>query len=128
MFQKRFFRLGIAIAVLGLASCQTTQQAREIKLLGFDENVSKGENAGPIEGSDCTYQLFGYWMNGQPTLQRAVINARGGKNASLADSFGGSNKVGGDIRYFNNAVVTLDGFNVAGFGKQCIIITATGFK
>lgn len=110
-----------------LCSCQTAQQAREVKLLGFDEDVSKGKSLGPIEGGDCVYHIFGYWLGGQPTLQRAVMNARVGKTSTISDSGGGS-RSGGGARYFNNASVSNDGFDALVFGKSCINITATGFK
>jgi hypothetical protein len=111
-----------------LTSCQTAQPARELKLIGFDENVSKGKNMGPVEGADCVYQVLGYWLGGQPTLQRAFMNARKGKVSSLADAGGGGEGVGGELRYMNNAVVSTDGFNAGIFGKKCINVTATGFK
>ena len=106
-----------------------TQQAREIKLLGFDEDASKGKGGGAIEGSDCVFHVFGYWLGGQPTLSRAVLNARKGKSGGIADSVGGdSSESSSGVRYLNNMAVTTDGFNAGIFGKNCILISATGYK
>lgn len=128
MVTQRYFKGLLLVAACGLASCQTVQQAKELKLVGFDENVSKGKNIGPIEGGDCVYKILGYWLGGQPTLQRAMMNARKGKTSTITDSGGGESSGTGDIRYFNNAVVSNDGFDAYVFGKTCINITATGFK
>lgn len=118
-----------ASALFALVGCQTAQQAKEIKLIGFEENVSKGTSLGPIEGGDCVFHVLGYWLGGQPTLSRALMNARTGKTTSIGDSMGGGSTMAkGGARYFNNVVVTHDGFNAGIFGKQCINITAMGFK
>jgi hypothetical protein len=120
-----------ALTLVLVTGCQTAQQAREIKLVGFEDNVGKGKSVGPMEGSDCVYHILGYWLGGQPTLSRAVMNARKGKHASLSDSFGGEGAgsgAGAGVRYFNNMTVSNDGFNAGVFGKTCINITAMGFK
>lgn len=124
----RFSVSYLLIAALGLVGCQTTQQAREIKLLGFSDDASKGTSTGPIEGADCVFQILGYWLGGQPTLAKAVMNARKGKSTSLTDSLGSADMGEGGVRYFNNMSVSNDGFNAVVFGKQCIKISAVGYK
>lgn len=116
------------IGVIGLAGCQTAQQAKEIKLLGFTEDASKGTSTGPIEGADCVFHVFGYWLGGQPTLSKAVMNARSGKSTSITDALGSADMGTGGVRYFNNMSVSNDGFNAVVFGKQCIKISAVGYK
>jgi hypothetical protein len=128
MKRHRHLKSLLLLAACALASCQTAQEAKEIKLIGFDDNASKGKNVGPIEGADCVYQVLGYWLGGQPTLQRAIMNARKGKKSSLLEAANGDSGVGGDLRYLNNAVISHDGFSAGVFGKQCINISATGFK
>ena len=118
-----------ALLLTGAVGCQTYEQAREVRLVGFEENVSKGKSVGPIEGSDCVYQVLGYFLGGQPTLRKAVMNARRGKEGSLGDSFGGEgNGGGGGVRYFDNMAVGQDGFNAYVFGKHCITVSAVGYK
>lgn len=117
------------LALLVLPGCQTFQQAREIHLLGFSDDVSKGKNIGPVEGSDCVYQVLGYWLGGQPTLSRAVMNARSGKKGSIGEAVASEGGTGeGGVRYFNNMTMSHDGFNAGVFGKYCILITGTGFR
>ncbi len=122
------FLLRIIMAGFALASCQTAQQAKEIKLLGFSEDASKGKSTGPIEGADCVFHVFGHWLGGQPTLSKAVMNARKGKTTSIGDSFGDKDMGEGGVRYFNNMAVSNDGFDAVVFGKQCIKISAMGYK
>jgi len=118
----------VLVAVV-LGGCQTTQQAREIKLLGFEENASKGKGGGPLEGSDCVFHVFGYWLGGHPTLAKAVMNARKGRNSGLTDAVGGDEGNGdGGVRYLNNMSVSHDGFDAIIFGKNCIKISAVGYK
>lgn len=124
----RFPVSSLLIATIGLAGCQTAQQAKEIKLVGFTDNVSKGTSTGPIEGADCVFQVLGYWLGGQPTLSKAVMNARKGKSTSITESFGSEDMGEGGVRYFNNMAVSSDGFNAVVFGKQCIKISAMGYK
>ena len=124
----RFSVSYLFVAAIGLAGCQTAQQAKEIKLLGFSEDASKGTSTGPIEGADCVFHVFGYWLGGQPTLSKAVMNARKGKTTSIGDSFGSADTGEGGVRYFNNMSVSNDGFNAGIFGKLCIKIAAVGYK
>ena len=118
------------VAVLLITGCQTAQQAREIQLLSFSEDVSKGKSVGPMEGDDCIWQILGYQIGGYPTLQKAIINARKGKGSTIGDHFGGeaTGSSKSDVRYFNNVTVTHGGFNAYVVGKSCITITATGYN
>ena len=123
---KKFFIAGFALSAV---SCQTTQQAREIKFVGFQEDASKGKSVGPIEGSDCVFHVAGYWLGAYPTLAKAVMNARKGKSSSISEVVGsdeGTGEVG--VRYFNNMSVSNDGFNAGIIGKFCIKISAMGYK
>lgn len=116
------------LVFFSLFGCQTAQQAKEIKLVGFNDDVSKGKSVGPIEGADCVFHVLGYWMGGQPTLSKAVMNARKGKSTSIGDSFGSADDGQGGVRYFNDMAVSSDGFDAVVFGKRCIKITAVGYK
>lgn len=126
----RTLRCTLLLSFSLVGACQTAQQAKEIRLLGFEDDASKGKSVGTIEGSDCVFHVFGYWLGGQPTLSRAVINARKGKTGSIGDSLGSGDGGSGNggVRYFNNMAVRSDGFNAGIFGKNCIEVTATGYK
>lgn len=121
-------KVSVLLMLFSLVGCQTAQQAKEIKFVGFTDSAVKGKSVGPIEGADCVFQILGYWLGGQPTLSKAVMNARKGKSTSLSDSLGSSDDGQGGVRYFNDMAVSSDGFNAVVFGKQCIKITAVGYK
>lgn len=122
---SKIFALTVVVALTG---CQTAQQAKEIRLLGFDEDVSKGKSLGPLEGSDCVFMVLGYWLGEQPTLSRAIMNARKGKKSSISDAAGEDGQLGEGARYLNNVSVSNSGFNAGIVGKSCINISATGNK
>ena len=122
---SKMFAIAIVVALTG---CQTAEQAKEIQLLGFDGDASKGKSLGPIEGSDCVFMVVGYWLGEQPTLSRAIMNARKGKKSSIGDVVGDSGQLGEGARYLNNVSVSNSGFNAGIVGKNCINISATGYK
>ena len=123
---QRAFLIGIlATSIHGCASYTTV---RELKLVGFEEDVGKGKSLGQIEGGDCVFHIFGYWLGGQPTLSRAFTNAQHQRTTSLADAGGGDNPKGDSVRYMNNITVKDDGFNAMVFGKKCIMVSGTAFK
>jgi len=125
---RKFVKLIAILTIAGVTACQTAQQAKEIQLVGFGEDVSKGTSLGPIEGSDCVFMVLGYWLGGAPTLSRAMMNARKGKKSSVSDVAGGAETLGEGARYLNNVSVSKDGFNAGIVGKSCINISATGYK
>jgi len=108
--------------------CQSAQEAKELKMLGYTDDMSKGTSVGMIEGGDCVFQVFGYWLGGRPTLSRAIINARSGKSTGITDAFGTATASTSEVRYLNNVSVRHEGFNAVVFGKQCINVSATGYK
>jgi hypothetical protein len=122
----RWAAVWIGISYLG--GCATYSTLREIKLVGFDEDVSKGKSVGQIEGGDCVYHIFGHWLGGNPTISRAFANARKQRTTGVADAVGGDTSQGDPLRYINNAQVTNDGFDAVVFGKSCIMVTGMGFK
>lgn len=125
---RLFGKMIALLTIAGITACQTARPAKEIQLIGFEEDVSKGKSLGPIEGSDCVFMIFGYWLGGAPTLSRAVMNARKGKHSSIADAAGGTEALGEGARYMNNVSVSYGGFNAGIVGKSCINISATGYK
>ncbi len=123
--------LGVAATiwvVLAASGCTTYRTAKELKLVGFEEDVSKGKSVGEVEGGDCVFHVMGYYLGGMPTLSRAFKNASMQRTSSVSDAFGGSNATGDRLRYMNNAVVRNDGFDVVIFGKKCILVSGLGFK
>ncbi len=120
--------------VVGFTSaCATYPAMKEVKHIGFDsenDGVKKGKSLGLIEGDDCVFHVFGYWLGGYPTLNRAIHNARSGKRTAVTDSLsgrGGSTADGG-VRYLNDVKYNYSGFDAKFFGKSCIEVSAMGYK
>lgn len=117
------------LAWLLLSSCATYNYANNVKMISFDEDLTKGKSVGQIRGEDCTWNVLGYWLGGFPTVDRAFINARSG--ASSMESAGFSSKSGHSadgLRYINNVTTKNDGFHAVVVGKQCIVVTGMGYK
>ena len=113
---RKSLKLNVAIffvLIPLLNGCATYQYANKVRMLSFDDDVSKGESIGPIRGEDCAWTILGYRL-GTPKLQKAVASAR--RNS------------GETIRYINNASSQTDGFNAAIVKKDCIIIKGVGYK
>jgi hypothetical protein len=107
--------IGLMVLSGLLAGCASYDYAQNLKLVGFDENVQKGQSVGNIRGEDCTWSVLGYQLGGLPTVDRAFMSA---KNQS-----GGSN-----LRYVNNVSTKNDGFDAGIVGKKCIVVTGVGYR
>ncbi len=125
--KRMIFCLKLLALVGFLTSCATYNTVRELRLVGFEENVKKGKSLGQVEGGDCIYHVFGYWLGGQPTISRAFSNAQKQYTSTIADSGGGKSGAG-SVRYMNNVTVKNDGFNAVLFGKSCIMVSGMGYK
>lgn len=110
-----------------LCQCTTYRVAKNIKLIGFTEDVKKGKSVGAIEGEECIFIILGYRLGGLPTVRKALANARTGRSSEIGDIMGGASS-GGGIRYINNTSVSPTGFNAGVFGKDCITVTGMGYK
>jgi len=122
-------KLSFTLMLVLLQSCASYKYAQQIKMVSFDDNVKKGKSAGPIQGKDCTWMVAGYWLGGNPTVDKAFLNAM--NQAGMMESAGaGSSKDsrGQKIRYINNANTDTEGFNALGIvGKQCIVVNGVGY-
>ncbi len=123
---KRFFSL-VALAGL-LSSCATYQYANNVKLIGFDDNPQKGTSVGNVRGEDCTYTLLGYKLGGDPTIDKAFINAKNQASSMESAGFKTDATHANAIRYVNNVSTGNDGFDAGLFAKNCIIVTGVGYK
>lgn len=114
-----------------LCSCATYPTAQKVALVSFDDTPTKGKSVGNIQGQDCTWQILGYQLGGLPTVDKAFMNARSGKDGgSLMSGLngGGTSAHGGDLKYVNNVSTRNDGFNAGVIGKTCIVVTGIGYK
>ena len=100
-----------------LAGCQTLRLAKNVKLIGFEDDVQAGKGVGPLRGEDCQWIVFGYPLSGEVKLDRAFQAARSASNAK------------GDVRYINNVKTEWDGFNAANIvAKNCLVVKAVGYR
>lgn len=117
------------VCLMTLSACATYPYAKNVKMISFEDDVSKGKSAGPIRGEDCQWSILGYQMGGAPTLDRAFANARSQYSTGVLDSFGGGKKAtGNELRYINNVSTENDGFNAVIFGKTCLVVKGLGYR
>jgi hypothetical protein len=118
------------IAAFALGGCATYQHAQNIKLVSFDENVKKGTSVGNIRGEDCTWSVLGYKLGGEPTVDKAFINAKNQAGGLESAGFGDLSKKDRSqaIRYANNVSTEYEGFNAVVVGKQCLVVKGVGFR
>lgn len=112
---------------LFLTGCASYQQAQNIKMVSFTDNISKGKSSGMVQGQDCTWHVLGYTLGDQPTVDKAFINTR---NQSDAMASAGLNKSESEnpLRYVNNVSVERGGFDAKIFGKNCLVVKGEGFR
>lgn len=123
--------LVLSLSGLFLSGCATYNYANRVKMVAFDDDLSKGKSAGPIRGEDCTWRVLGYSLGGAPTLDRAFINAKNqagaAESAGFADVAGKKGR-GQALRYVNNVSTKNEGFDAVVVGKQCIVVTGIGHR
>ncbi len=117
------------ITFLSLSACTSYPIANDVKMVSFDDNPTKGQSVGPIRGEDCIWSILGYQIGGQPTLDRAMANARTQSGGGLADQFrNGKKDESNSIRYINNVSTGRDGFNAVVVGKNCLVVKGNGYR
>jgi len=122
---KRFISI---LSILLLTSCAQYQYANKVKMVSFDDNVKKGKSVGRIEGKDCTWMVLGYWLGGQPTVDKAFMNAQDQAGA-LASAGLKKADAKNRLRYMNNVSTENEGWNAAGLvGKQCLVVKGAGYR
>jgi hypothetical protein len=121
-----------ALACLSFTGCATYNYAESVKTVAFSDDVKKGASVGNIRGEDCTWALLGYKLGGDPTLDRAFINAKnqagGMESAGFGDVTDKTKARGESLRYVNNVHTSRDGFNAGVVAKNCVVVTGIGYK
>lgn len=130
-------RIGILVAgslLLAGTGCAPQlhyQVSKDISFVSYDENVAKGVSVGPIRGADCTWFVLGHVLGSQPTLDRALANARQARGESVSDAVNGgmgTAVAGPNLRYLTDVSTDHDGFNAGFFGKTCLVVKGMGYK
>ena len=124
---KKVFLVSILASLA--SSCASYQYANNVKLVGFDDNPKKGTAIGNIKGEDCTYTILGQKLGGEPTVDKAFINAKNQASAIEAAGFSSSSGApANSIRYVNNVSTGSEGFNAVLFAKNCIVVKGVGYR
>lgn len=120
----------LTLGLMFVSSCATYNYAQKVKTIAFDDNITKGQAIGPIRGEDCSWTVFGQKLGGDPTIDRAFINAKTGAGGLTAAGFGVLDKTDANksIRYINNATTANEGFDAVVLKKQCLVVTGVGYK
>jgi len=117
----------MSMVVFLTQSCASYRFAQKVKTISFDGDFKKGKSVGTIRGEDCTWTVLGYKLGGDPTLDKAFINAN--KQAGALASAGFKQAEGKNaLRYVNNVHTEAEGFNAYLFGKNCIVLTGVGYR
>lgn len=121
------FFAGFLSALFVLGGCVHYRDVKEIKTVGFSDDLSKGKSVGQFEADDCVFKVFGYYLGGSPDISRAISNARTQKKTKITDVAYDQKDEGKPLRYVNNMTVKYDGFNAYLFGKQCVVVSGVGY-
>lgn len=120
------------IAITLLAGCATYRYAKNVKLISFSDDISKGGSLGSIEADDCVFSVF-IPLGTAPTFPRAMENLKKQRRSHVGDVLGGERK-GADknLRYVTGVSSQVEGFGASGkigsFGKNCVVVTGTGYQ
>lgn len=122
--------LGCTFAATALlSSCATYNYADNLKMVGFDDTPKKGQSLWNIRGEDCTWNVLGYKLGGDPTIDRAFINAKNQtgtlESAGIKTSSGANPNAA--LKYITNVSTKNDGFNAGIVGKKCIVVSGVGY-
>ena len=120
-------KLLVVALMLVLQSCAQYKYAQQMKMVSFDNDVTEGKSVGPVKGEDCTWMVFGQWLGGNPTVDKAFINAMNQAGAAESAGFGKGER-GQKLRYINNVATDNSGFMLGGFlGKSCLVVNGVGY-
>ena len=126
--KQRSFVWAACLSLVVLTGCSTYQYSKNVKMVSFDDEVSRGKSVGPIRGEDCIWSILGYKLGGVPTLDRAFANARNQSDTSITGGTTQSASNDKAIRYINNVSTEHDGWNAAVVGKECLVVKGNGYR
>jgi len=110
--------------------CQTYQYASNVRLISFDDDLTVGKSAGPVEGKDCVWRVLGRWLGSAPTLDSAFQRAATQKSSNImSDTIGDTGSANGNaIRYMNDVRTEWDGFDAWVIGQRCLVVKGKGYR
>jgi hypothetical protein len=115
-----------------MSGCTTYPLARDVQYIAFEEPIGVGRSVGEVEADDCVWSVLGYPLGTQPTISRAMANARLQRKSGMLDSFSsgseGAPQAGNKIRYLTNVSSGTAGFNAKLISKYCVTVKGVGYQ
>ena len=115
------------VVSLSSASCTHYEYANDVKLMGFEEDMTPGKSMGSVRGEDCAFGFFGYKL-GHPSIDKAFADVRMQQGSNAADVIVGKKGGKGVIKYVKNVSTMRDGFDVWAVSKDCLIVMGAGYQ
>jgi hypothetical protein len=119
----------ISLLALQLSACATSKVAQELSTVGFDDKVDPDNlhTLGSIEGSDCTWYLFGWGIGPHPTVRTAFLNTVKQKQDNMIPGQEAQYS-GAPLKVVKNVSVESSGFNAYIASRRCITVAGLGFN
>jgi hypothetical protein len=108
-----------------IQGCASTQTAKELRFVGYEETPTAMKSVGPIEGRDCAWHFLGHYL-GQPTVRAAFANAATQKKEGYLPGQTGENK-GSALKSVRNINVENDSWSFWVAGRSCVVVTGEGY-
>jgi hypothetical protein len=105
--------LAVTIAAAAMSGCASYTMAKNVKLIGYDEDSSKGKSMGEVRGESCAWQLFGRPVTSPVSLDVAMSDVRARQ---------------GMVRYIRNVSTINDGFDAVFVKKHCLVVKAVAYR
>ena len=87
--------------------------SRNVKMVSYDEDATKGKSLGPVTGESCQWRVLGYSVTTSASLDGALTDARTKANG---------------VRYLNNVSTDRDGFDAKVVAKDCMIVKGVAYR
>lgn len=115
--QSKQGTIALALTALALASalsgCATYRVAKNVKLIGYDEDAARGKSIGEVRGESCSWKVFGTPVTTRESLDEAFADARTRHS---------------NLRYIKGVTTDNGGFDAAGIvTKRCLIVKAVAY-
>src|SRR4051794_3639543 len=68
--------LGSIVAMAASSGCASYTMAKNVKLIGYDEDSSKGKSIGEVRGESCAWKILGRPVTSPVSLDRAMSDVR----------------------------------------------------